>query len=76
MLPFELETFNEVNIAVPYTAAFYLVSKLNMKTDRDKTDEGIENCLSLTDAFDGTHSCFTFMLGLIPGPWQREEKQI
>ena len=53
VLAFDLETFNDVVNAIPYAAAFYPVSKLIMKWNRDLTKQEIEKCLSNGKFFMG-----------------------
>ena len=43
VLPFEFETFNDGEKAVPYAGAFYPVSELIIKWNRDLTNEKMKN---------------------------------
>ena len=44
MVVFDFKIFIDNINAVPYATAFYPVSKLNMKWDRDLTNEEIGKC--------------------------------
>ena len=43
LLAFDFETFKDAENAVPYAGAFYSIFKLNMNSNRDSTNEEIEN---------------------------------
>ena len=73
---FELETYNDMINAAPYTAVFFTVFKTDMRWDRDLTIEENENYLSHVKVFDGAHSCVTFMIDYLLATWKAVNEQI